>query len=191
MTISWMASGTARSQRNNDMGDMNRFGFRRWPMLILLLGVTAFNSACSSGQDNPEAQGRALMAQGEAAAEKKESGVLRQMISEKYADSQGQDKKTVEAILRYYFLRNESIHLLTRIRQISFPRPDVAQVDVMVAMAGQPIADAGQLERLRADLHRFEITLADENKEWKATRAEWRRAEFADFLLGMPLDIVV
>lgn len=138
--------------------------------------------SCSAERDTPEAQVRALLQRGEAAAGKRESAALRQMISEKYADNEGRDKKAVEAVLRYYFLRNESIHLLTRIRQISFPRPDIAQVDVMVAMAGQPIADAGQLERLRADLHRFEITLADENKEWKVIRAEWRRAEFADFL---------
>ena len=138
--------------------------------------------SCSAERDTPEAQVRALLQQGKAAAEKRESAALRRMISEKYADNEGRDKKAVEAVLRYYFLRNESIHLLTRIRQISFPRPDIAQVDVIVAMAGQPIADAGQLERLRADLHRFEITLADENKEWKVIRAEWRRAEFADFL---------
>jgi hypothetical protein len=104
------------------------------------------------------------------------------MISEKYSDSQGQDKKAVDALLRYYFLRNQSIHLFTRIRQIGFPQPDLAQADVMVAMAGQPISDAEELERLRADLHRFEITLARENGEWKVIRAEWRRAEFADFL---------
>jgi len=161
---------------------MKRFCFQRWPLLIFLLSVAFFTGACSSGQDSPEAQVRALLARGEAAAEKKESGVLRQLISEKYSDSQGQDKKAVEAILRYYFLRNQSIHLFTRVRQISFPRPDLAQADVMVAMAGQPISDAEELERLRADLHRFEITLIRENGEWKVTRAEWRRAEFADFL---------
>jgi hypothetical protein len=161
---------------------MNRFHFQRWPVLIFLLSVASFTGACSSERDSPEAQVRALLKQGEAAAEKKESGVLRQLISEKYSDSQGQDKKAVEAMLRYYFLRNQSIHLFTRIRQISFPQPDVAQVDVMVAMAGQPISDAEELERLRADLHRFEITLARENGEWKVIRAEWRRAEFADFL---------
>jgi hypothetical protein len=154
----------------------------RWPVLIFLLAVVSFSGACSPGRDSPEAQVRALLAQGEAAAEKKESGVLRQLISEKYSDSQGQDKKAVEAMLRYYFLRNQSIHLLTRIRQISFPQPDVAQADVMVAMAGQPISGAEELERLRADLHRFEITLARESGEWKVIRAEWRRAEFADFL---------
>jgi hypothetical protein len=164
------------------MDGMNRFGFQRWPALIFLLSVTSFTGACSSGRDSPEAQVRALLVQGEAAAEKKESGVLRQLISEKYSDSQGQDKKAVEAVLRFYFLRNQSIHLFTRIRQISLPQPDLAQADLMVAMAGQPITDTEQLERLRADLHHFEITLARENGEWKVTRAEWRRAEFADFL---------
>ncbi len=161
---------------------MKRFCFQRWPLPIFLLSVALFTGACSSGRDSPEAQVRALLTQAEAAAEKKESGVLRQLFSEKYSDSQGQDKKAVEAMLRYYFLRNQSIHLFTRIRQISFPQPDVAQADVMVAMAGQPISDAEELERLRADLHRFDITLARENGEWKVMRAEWRRAEFADFL---------
>jgi hypothetical protein len=160
---------------------MNGFCLKRRSALIVMMVIVAFAGACSSG-DSPEAQVRALLQQGEAAAEKKESAVLRQMISEKYSDSQGQDKKAVEAMLRYYFLRNQSIHLLTRIRQISFPQPDLAQADVMVAMAGQPISGAEELERLRADLHRFEITLARENREWKVMRAEWRRAEFADFL---------
>jgi hypothetical protein len=161
---------------------MNRFRFQRCPALIFLLSVAAFTGACSSERDSPEAQVRALLAQGEAAAEKKETAALRQMISEKYSDSQGRDKKAVDAVLRYYFLRNQSIHLLTRIRQIDFPQPDLAQADVMVAMAGQPISGAEELERLRADLHRFEISLARENGEWKVMRAEWRRAEFADFL---------
>lgn len=147
--------------------------------LVLLFPLLV---SCSAERDTPEAQVRALLQQGKAAAEKRESAALRRMISDKYADNEGRDKKAVEAVLRYYFLRNESIHLLTRIRQISFPNPGIAQLDVIVAMTGQPIADAGQLERLRADLHRFEITLVDENKEWKVIRAEWRRAEFADFL---------
>lgn len=164
------------------MADMDRFRIQPWPVLFLSLSIVFLNGACSSGRDDPETQVRALLRQGEAAAEKKESAVLRQMVSEKYADSQGQDKKAVDAVLRYYFLRNQSIHLFMRIRQISFPRPDLAQADVMVAMAGQPISGAGDLERLRADLHRFDITLARENGEWKVTRAEWRRAEFADFL---------
>lgn len=155
------------------------YGMNRWPVLVFL-GAALFFASC--GRGDPEAQLRALIERSETAAEKKETTVLRQSISEKYSDSQGQDKKALEALLRYYFLRNESIHLLTRIQQISFPEPELAQAIVMVAMAGQPIRDAGELERLRADLHRFELSFARENGEWKLTRADWRRAEFADFL---------
>lgn len=154
----------------------------RWPVLIGLLAILPFCGACSSGKDSPEAQVRALLQQGVMAAEKKETSVLRQMVSEKYSDSQGRDKRAVEAILRYYFLRNQSIHLFMRIRQISLPQPDTAQADVIVAMTGQSISQAEELERLHADLHRFEITLARENGEWEVIRAEWRRAEFGDFL---------
>lgn len=163
------------------MADMHGLALFRsaW---ITILTVLLSVAACSSGQDSPEAQVRALIEQAESAAEKKESGTLRRLVSEKYSDSQGQDKKAIEAILRYYFLRNESIHLLTRIQAIAFPQPNVAQAIVMVAMAGQPISRTEELDRLHADLHRFEITLANENKEWKVIRAEWRRAEFADFL---------
>jgi hypothetical protein len=50
---------------------MNRFCFQRWPVLIFLLSVASFTGACSSGRDSPEAQVRALLARGEAAAEKK------------------------------------------------------------------------------------------------------------------------
>ena len=137
--------------------------------------------SCSPAQDSPETQVRALLKQGETAAENKETGVLRKMISEKYSDSQGQDKRAIEAILRYYFLRNETIHLLMRIQLIAFPQPAQAQAIVLVAMAGQPISGVQELERLHADLHRFEITLASESKEWKVVRAEWRRAEPGDF----------
>ena len=151
-------------------------------VLTTLFVAALVSGACSSDRDNPEKQVRSLLERGEAAAEQKEAGTLRQMISEKYSDSQGQDKKAIEGILRYYFLRHQTIHLFTRIREIAFPAPDHARADMMVAMAGQPIANVGELERLQADLHRFEINLVREQGEWKVTQAEWRRAEIGDFL---------
>ena len=161
---------------------MNGACLHRWPVLALILSLASFTGACSSDRNSPEAQVRALIKQGESASEKKETSVLRRLISEHYSDSQGQDKKAIEAILRYYFLRNESIHLLTRIQRITVPKPDTAQAVVLVAMAGQPISGPEELERLRADLHRFDLNLSREEGEWKVIRAEWRRVEFADFL---------
>ena len=80
-----------------------------------MLAVIFSVAACSSGKDSPEAQVRTLNTQAESAAEKKDFGSMRRLVSEKYSDSQGQDKKTVEGMLRYYFLRNEAIHLFTRV----------------------------------------------------------------------------
>ena len=36
--------------------------------------------------------------------------------------------------------------------------------------------------RVRADLHRFDIDFAYENKQWRAVGAAWRRAEAGEFL---------
>jgi len=133
-------------------------------------------------KDSPEAQVRALFARAETAAEQRDLAALRPMISDKYADAEGQDKKAIEAVLRFYFLRNQSIHLFTRIQGIEFPEPARARAVVLVAMAGQPNKTGQELERLHADLNRFVITLTYEDKEWKVTAAEWRRAEPGDFL---------
>lgn len=138
--------------------------------------------SCSPARDSPEAQVRALFARAETAAEQKDLGALRPMISDQYADAEGQDKKAIEAVLRFYFLRNQSIHLFTRIQSIEFPQPSRATAVVLVAMAGQPIKTGQELERLHADLNRFEITLTREDREWKVIGAEWRRAEPGDFL---------
>ncbi len=154
---------------------------RRQAFLIFIFPFLLLG-ACSSQRDTPEEQVRALLKRGEAAAEKKETAVLRQLISDKYSDSQGQDKKSIEALLRFYFLRHESIHLLTRVQSVTFMEPIRAQTVILVAMAAQPIGGVQELQRLRADLYRFELTFVNDSKEWKLVRAEWRPSELNDFL---------
>jgi hypothetical protein len=138
--------------------------------------------SCSPQKDSPDAQVRALFARAETAAEQKDLAALRPMLSDKYADGEGRDKKAIEAVLRFYFLRNQAIHLFTRIQSIEFPEASRARAVVLVAMAGGPIKNGQELERLHADLNRFVITLAREDGEWKVIGAEWRRAEPGDFL---------
>jgi len=145
----------------------------------MLIGTLVL-AACSK-PDTPETKVRAAIATAVAAAEKKDIGPLKGMVSDKYTDAQGQDKRAVESVLRFYFLRNQSIHLLTRTSSVTFPQKDRALAVVYVGMAAQPVASVDELERLRADLFRFEITFVDEGGEWRAIGAEWRRAEFVDF----------
>ena len=160
------------------MAGMNRL---RW--LIGLLGlVVALLPGCRGERASPEAEVRALINSMVTAAEQKSIGTLRDMISEKYADDQGQNKRAIENLLRLHFLRNETLHLYAHIQSVTLPQPDRAQATVLVAMAGVPIATVQELSALRADLHRFDVDFAREDKTWRVQRSAWRRAELGEFL---------
>jgi len=156
----------------------------RLHLLFGLLGLVAalLLPGCRGERTNPEAEVRALINSAVTAAEQKSIGTLKDIISEKYADEQGQNKRAIENLLRLHFLRNETVHLYAHIQSVTLPQPERAQASVLVAMAGVPIASAQALPALRADLHRFEIDFARENKTWRVQRAAWQRAELGEFL---------
>ena len=154
---------------------------RRLTLLLVLIASLLF-SACSNQRSSPEDQIRALLRNAAVAAEQKDLGTLREIISETYADDQGQNKRAVEGLLRVHFLRNQSVHLFSRIESVTLPQPDRGRAVVLVAMAGVPIASEAELSGMRADLHRFEIDVVREDRDWRVQRVTWYRAELADFL---------
>ena len=139
--------------------------------------------ACASEPESSEARILALLERAEVAAEERDVKALREMISERYADEQGRDKAALRALLAFHFLRNQSVHLLTRAGEIALPTPERAEVVVFVAMAGRPIPGPEALAGLRADLYRFDLVFEEaEENEWRLVRAGWRRAVRDDFL---------
>ena len=155
--------------------------------LCLLFGMLGIVVAlllpgCRGERASPEAEVRALINDAVTAAGQKHIGALKDLISENYADDQGQNKRAIENLLRLQFLRNETVYLYAHIQSVTLPQPDRAQATVLVAMAGVPIASAQALPALRADLHRFELDFAREGKTWRVQRAGWRRAELGEFL---------
>lgn len=158
------------------MSPINRNGLwlLAWAALALLI-------ACSRDADSPTAQIRALVAQAQTAAEARDARSLRALIAEDYADAHGYDQKAVENLIRLHILRNQSIHLLTRIRDIAFPQPDRATVSVAAAMAGRPVANAGDLVGINADLYRFDLELVRRDDAWQVQRAAWEPARLDDF----------
>lgn len=143
-------------------------------LAMLLVG------GCGGEPESPEAQVRAVIARAVAAAEAKDVGTLRAMVSDRYSDANGQDKRAIEAMLRLHFLRNESVHLYTRVQSVTVPQPDRAEASVLVAMAGVPITSEVELPALRADLHRFDIEFMREGDRWRVQRAAWSRAELGE-----------
>lgn len=144
--------------------------------------LLVFSLTACSKPDTPEQRIRALIANAERAAEKKEISALRGYLSRNYADEAGRDWRTIHGILRLYLLRHEAIHLFTRIAAVDFPEPARAEAVVYVAMAGRPIVSAEELAGFRANLYRFELRLAEEGGDWRVTAAAWRPAEPADFI---------
>lgn len=125
---------------------------------------------------------RATLARAERAVAAKDLAALRDLIGERYSDRDGRDRRAIEQILRVYFLRHGSIHLVTRVQSVTVPTAGRAEVVVLVAMAGTPIAAGADLGGLAADLHRFELTLSREGDAWRTVHAEWRRAQPGDLL---------
>jgi hypothetical protein len=154
----------------------------RLQFCLLGLAVVLLLAGCRGEREGPEAQVRTLINNAATAAGQKRIGTLRDMVSDRYADDRGQDKRAIENLLRLHFLRNETLHLYAHIQSVSVPQPDRAQAVVLVAMAGVPIVSIQELPALRADLHRFEIDLVREEKSWRAVRAAWRRAELNEFV---------
>lgn len=149
--------------------------------LPCLLAVALTLAACRGTPDTPEAQIRALIARAVAAGEDKDAGTLRDMISSRYAGETAPDKRALTALLAYHFMRHRSIHLFSQVSDIALPEPGQATAVVYVAMAARPIPSLAALGALRADIVRFELTLAEEQpRDWKLTAAEWRPAALED-----------
>ena len=81
-------------------------------MYLALLG------GCGGPEAGPEEQVRQWVSAGQQAAETKERGDLLDLISPSYIDSRGFDRDDIGDRLRVYFLRQQSIKLLTSIEEI-------------------------------------------------------------------------
>lgn len=150
------------------------------PVKWLLLAL-ALLAGCGGSTETPEARIRRVLAEIEAAAEARQAGAIKLHLSELYHDAQGNDQKAVMAIATMHFMRHTSVHLLTRVSALELTAPGEARAQVLVAMAGTPIADASQLIPLRADLYRFDVRLRDEASHWRVVSAAWQPATAADF----------
>jgi len=147
--------------------------------VLLALGC---GLACAPDASTPEERIRAVLAALEAGAEKKSAGAIKEHVSELYADAQGNDKRAIAQLVAFHLLRNQSVYLLTRVRSVEIEAPGAARAEVLVAMAGTPIAGPEALLGLRADLYRFDLRLAEESDgAWRIRSAEWRPAAVGDF----------
>ena len=137
------------------------------------MACLVLTAACSP--PSPEDQIRAVVAAAEKGAEARDLSEVMALVSERYADAQGQDKAAVRDIVGGYFLINQSVHLLTRIEDVKFPSDTIATAQVTVGMLGQQDDAAGDWS-LAADVYEFDLRFLKEDDDWQLQSARWRRA---------------
>ena len=139
------------------------------PAHLLALTVLLALSACGGPPSSPEEAIREWVRSGVAAAEAKERRRLVGMISPAYADARGNERDDIENILRWYFLRMNSVQLVTSIEDMTVIGDTAAEVVLKVAMAGTHDGALG----FSADAYRFALELERDGDDWRLISARW------------------
>jgi hypothetical protein len=145
----------------------------RWTGLAVA-GVMLLSWGCGGGE-SPEAQVRAVIATGEAAAEARDLSALMDLVSPDYEDDQGRDRSELRHYVHGYLIANQSIRLLTRIDRIEFPYRDMARVDLTLGTLGREATGDSSFD-MAADVEQLTLELQLDDREWRVTRARLDRA---------------
>ena len=127
-------------------------------------------AACGGPPSEPEAEVRALIAEGVELAEAKDRRALMDMVSTVYGDARGNSREDIGNILRFYFLRAGSVKLVTKIEEIDIIDAAYAKVNLTVGMAGTTDLNALGFS---ADAYRFEIEMEKDGDDWQVFAARW------------------
>jgi len=147
---------------------------------LLWVAAIFLSTACSQNSDSPSDQIRAYIAAGEVATQARDTLAIRSMIAENYLDERGWKQQNIVSLVAGYFFRHKNIHTLTRIKNLTFPQPEHANLVLLVGLAGDPIGDFEHLLALRATIHLFDMQLVRQAGEWQLVSAQWRRATRED-----------
>lgn len=143
---------------------------RPWLAWTVIVGCVMQN-AC--GPRDPDGELRALIEAAETAAEARDTGFFRNLISADYADRRGQRRDDVVNTLRAYFLLNQTIEIVSRIEAIELFGDDAASIKLQTAAVGR--ADGRSVLDIDGDLYRIELELGREGSEWRIIGADWNR----------------
>ena len=135
-----------------------------------MLGALA---AC--GSEDPDAALRALIDRAEVAAEERDTGFFRGVLSDRYADRRGNDRDRVIATLRGYFLTHQSIEMVTRVESVSLTGADAAEVVLHAGILGRR-EGASLIGGLDGELYRIELELINQSGDWQVIGANWERS---------------
>lgn len=135
---------------------------------IVLLALPA---AC--GRSGADAEISALLDEAEAAAEARQTGYFRSLLSDDYVDARGNRKEDLVNRIRAYFLLNSDVEIVDRIQEITLHGDDAATVVLQTALVGR--GQGRGLLGVDGDLFRLELELLRDRSDWHVVGANWER----------------
>jgi len=143
------------------IGNLTRFS---------LIGLAfVWLSACGGPAEGPEQAIRSWVRQGQEAAEARDRRALVDLISPAYTDPRGNSRDDIEEMLRFYFLRQQKVALITRIEELEVYGDSAAKLALVVGMAGSNDGVLG----FSADAYDFEMEFELQDEDWLLTSARW------------------
>ena len=103
------------------------------------------------------------------AAEAKDRSSLLDMISPAYTDSRGNGREDIGNLMRFYFLRQDKVVLITHLDELEVFGDSAAELVLQVGMAGSNNNALG----FSADAYRFEMELVHDGDDWLLIAARW------------------
>jgi len=131
--------------------------------------VFLFASACGGPEEGPEEAIRAWVEDGHEAAEAKDRSSLLDMISPAYTDSRGNSREDIGNMMRFYFLRQDKVALITHLDELDVFGDSAAELVLQIGMAGTNDNALG----FSADAYRFEMELVRDGDDWLLIAAHW------------------
>ena len=132
-------------------------------------------TACSESEDvTPQAQIKAIIEQVEEGVEQRSLSQVLNNISETYSDHKGRTKKDIARMTQLQILRNENIHILTRIKFIDVV-DSYASVELSSAMTSRALDLNIEANRLKADSYKVSIAFKKEPDQWRIVSTSWQR----------------
>jgi len=139
-------------------------------LLVLSWGL----AGCSQPDTSPEQRVYELILQAEQEVEARRRGLFEDRVAAEYSDAGGRGRRELLRLLSGYYLRHQTIHLLTRIDSVESDGERIRAL-VYAGMAGSPVQGFEQLLSLRAGLYRFDLEFSH-GDEPMLIGARWRRA---------------
>jgi hypothetical protein len=142
-------------------------------MLRSLLPVISVGLLHACAGVDPGEELQAVVAAAEAAAEERDTGHFRRLVSSDYVDASGRRKQDLIDFLRLYFVANADIEVLTRVENVEIFGDDAAELTLQSALLGR--GQGRSAFGVDGDLYRIDLELVRESGDWRIIGADWER----------------